>query len=217
MGFGSEPMPPHNLTYTVLGAAMLWVGWFGFNAGSELASNDAATMAFAVTHLSAAAGVVGWTVLEWAVHKKPTALGAASGAIAGLVCITPAAGFVQPMPAILMGFIAGILCFFAVTTMKNKLGYDDSLDAFGVHGIGGTIGALLTGIFASSQVNGVDGSVEQFTGQLVSVIVTVVYAGGVSWILLKILDKTMGLRVDEESETRGLDLSEHGEEGYIWL
>ena len=217
MGFGSEPMPPHNLTYTVLGAAMLWVGWFGFNAGSEVASNDAATMAFAVTHLSAAAGVVGWTVLEWAVHKKPTALGAASGAIAGLVCITPAAGFVQPMPAILMGFIAGILCFFAVTTMKNKLGYDDSLDAFGVHGIGGTIGALLTGIFASSQVNGVDGSVEQFTGQLVSVIVTVVYAGGVSWILLKILDKTMGLRVDEESETRGLDLSEHGEEGYIWL
>ena len=217
MGFGSEPMPPHNLTYTVLGAAMLWVGWFGFNAGSELASNDAATMAFAVTHLSAAAGVVGWTVFEWAVHKKPTALGAASGAIAGLVCITPAAGFVQPMPAILMGFIAGILCFFAVTTMKNKLGYDDSLDAFGVHGIGGTIGALLTGIFASSQVAGVDGSVEQFTGQLVSVIVTVVYAGGVSWILLKILDKTMGLRVDEESETRGLDLSEHGEEGYIWL
>ena len=174
-------------------------------------------MAFAVTHLSAAAGVVGWTVFEWAVHKKPTALGAASGAIAGLVCITPAAGFVQPMPAILMGFIAGILCFFAVTTMKNKLGYDDSLDAFGVHGIGGTIGALLTGIFASSQVAGVDGSVEQFRGQLVSVIVTVVYAGGVSWILLKILDKTMGLRVDEESETRGLDLSEHGEEGYIWL
>ena len=222
MGFGSEPMPPHNLTYTVLGAAMLWVGWFGFNAGSGLASNDAATMAFAVTHLSAAAGVVGWTLFEWAVHKKPTALGAASGAVAGLVCITPAAGFVQPMPSILMGFIAGVLCFFAVTTMKSKLGYDDSLDAFGVHGIGGTIGAILTGVFASSEVSPgysglIDGNAEAIIGQVVSVIVTVVYAGVLSLVILKILDKTMGLRVDEESETRGLDLSEHGEEGYIWL
>ena len=201
---------------------MLWVGWFGFNAGSAVASNDSATMAFAVTHLSAAAGVVGWTMFEWAVHKKPTALGAASGAVAGLVCITPAAGFVQPMPSILMGFIAGVLCFFAVTTMKSKLGYDDSLDAFGVHGIGGTIGAILTGVFASSQVNPsvsglIEGNTEAVIGQIVSVIVTVVYAGVVSLVILKILDKTMGLRVDEESETRGLDLSEHGEEGYIWL
>ena len=224
MGFGSEPMPPHNLTYTVLGAAMLWVGWFGFNAGSAVASNDGATMAFAVTHLSAAAGVIGWTLFEWAVHKKPTALGAASGAVAGLVCITPAAGFVQPMPAILMGFIAGVICFFAVTTMKSKLGYDDSLDAFGVHGIGGTVGAILTGVFATQQVTGateplgaIDGHGGAIVGQLVSVIVTVVYAAVVSYVLLKILDKVMGLRVDEESETRGLDLSEHGEEGYIWL
>ncbi len=224
MGFGSEPMPPHNLTYTVLGAAMLWVGWFGFNAGSAVASNDGATMAFAVTHLSAAAGVIGWTLFEWAVHKKPTALGAASGAVAGLVCITPAAGFVQPMPAILMGFIAGVVCFFAVTTMKSKLGYDDSLDAFGVHGIGGTVGAILTGVFATQQVTGdaeplgaIDGHGGAIVGQLVSVIVTVVYAAVVSYVLLKILDKVMGLRVDEESETRGLDLSEHGEEGYIWL
>ena len=224
MGFGSEPMPPHNLTYTVLGAAMLWVGWFGFNAGSAVASNDGATMAFAVTHLSAAAGVIGWTLFEWAVHKKPTALGAASGAVAGLVCITPAAGFVQPMPAILMGFIAGVICFFAVTTMKSKLGYDDSLDAFGVHGIGGTVGAILTGVFATQEVTGateplgaIDGHGGAIVGQLVSVIVTVVYAAVVSYVLLKILDNVMGLRVDEESETRGLDLSEHGEEGYIWL
>ena len=225
MGFGAEPMPPHNLTYTVLGAAMLWVGWFGFNAGSAVASNDGATMAFAVTHLSAAAGVIGWTLFEWAVHKKPTALGAASGAVAGLVCITPAAGFVQPMHAILMGFIAGALCFFAVTTMKSKLGYDDSLDAFGVHGIGGTIGAVLTGVFATSQVNTgygdalgiIDGNYKLIVGQVVAVLVTVVYAGVVSFIILKVLDKTMGLRVDEDAETRGLDLSEHGEEGYIWL
>ena len=225
MGFGSEPMPPHNLTYTVLGAAMLWVGWFGFNAGSQLAVDDVTVRAFAVTHFSAAAGVIGWTLFEWAVHKKPTALGAASGAVAGLVCITPAAGFVQPMPALLMGFIAGALCFFAVTTMKNKLGYDDSLDAFGVHGVGGTIGAVLTGVFATVEVNTgygsqlgiVDDNYSLLWGQIVAVLVTVVYAGVVSYILLKILDKVMGLRVDEESETRGLDLSEHGEEGYIWL
>jgi Amt family ammonium transporter len=225
MGFGSEPMPPHNLTYTVLGAAMLWVGWFGFNAGSQLAVDDVTVTAFAVTHLSAAAGVIGWTLFEWAVHKKPTALGAASGAVAGLVCITPAAGFVQPMHAILMGFIAGALCFFAVTTMKSKLGYDDSLDAFGVHGIGGTIGAVLTGVFATSQVNTgygdalgiIDGNYKLIVGQVVAVLVTVVYAGVVSFIILKVLDKTMGLRVDDDAETRGLDLSEHGEEGYIWL
>lgn len=225
MGFGSEPMPPHNLTYTVLGASMLWVGWFGFNAGSQLGADDVTVSAFAATHFSAAAGVVGWTLFEWAVHKKPTALGAASGAVAGLVCITPAAGFVQPMPAILMGFIAGVLCFFSVTTLKSKLGYDDSLDAFGVHGIGGTIGAVLTGVFATSQVNTnfgdtlgmVDGNYDLIVGQVVAVLVTVVYAGIVSFIILKVLDKTMGLRVDEEAETHGLDLSEHGEEGYIWL
>ena len=204
---------------------MLWVGWFGFNAGSQLAVDDVTVSAFAVTHFSAAAGVIGWTLFEWAVHKKPTALGAASGAVAGLVCITPAAGFVQPMPALLMGFIAGALCFFAVTTMKNKLGYDDSLDAFGVHGVGGTIGAVLTGVFATVEVNTgygsqlgiVDDNYSLLWGQIVAVLVTVVYAGVVSYILLKILDKVMGLRVDEESETRGLDLSEHGEEGYIWL
>src|SRR5262245_55661561 len=152
LGYGTEPMPPHNLTYTVLGAAMLWVGWFGFNAGSELASDGLAASAFCVTHFAAAAGTLSWAGMEWITRGKPSVLGAASGAVAGLVCITPASGFVQPMPAIGMGIAVGVVCFLACTKLKSAFGYDDSLDAFGVHGIGGTLGAILTGVFASVQV-----------------------------------------------------------------
>jgi Amt family ammonium transporter len=226
LGYGSEPMPPHNLTYTALGAAMLWVGWFGFNAGSELASDDLTASAFAVTHFSAAAGAVSWAVFEWITRGKPTLLGACSGAVAGLVCITPAAGFVNPMPALLMGAAAGIICYYACALLKNKLGYDDSLDAFGVHGVGGTLGALLTGVFATRacwDIDGggklglIEGSSRVFVGQMVGVIVTWVFAAALTYVLLKILDVTMGLRVTQENEIQGLDLSEHGEEGYIFL
>jgi Amt family ammonium transporter len=226
LGYGSEPMPPHNLTYTALGAAMLWVGWFGFNAGSELASDDLTSSAFAVTHFSAAAGAVSWAVVEWITRGKPTLLGACSGAVAGLVCITPAAGFVNPLPALLMGAAAGIACYYACALLKNKLGYDDSLDAFGVHGVGGTLGAVLTGVFATracwnidggSTLGLIEGSSRVFIGQIVGVAVTWVFAAVVTFVLLKLLDATMGLRVSQENEIQGLDLSEHGEEGYIFL
>ena len=233
MGFGTEDMRPHNLTYTALGAAMLWVGWFGFNAGSALAPDDIAANAFVVTHLSAAAGAVAWALVEWLAHGKPSVLGTASGAVAGLVCITPACGFVQPMPALAMGAIAGVICYFACGTMKRVLGYDDSLDAFGVHGVGGTVGAVLTGVFASHHVNpgmlvGEDGTVVDglwynattgiplVIGQIAAVAVTVVFAAIASFILLKLIDVTIGLRVNQEGELRGLDYAEHGEEGYIF-
>ncbi len=203
LGFRKDSMPPHNLTYTTMGAAMLWVGWFGFNAGSQLAADGVASSAFVVTHFSAA-----------------------SGAVAGLVCITPAAGFVNPMPAILMGAIAGIVCYYGCTALKSKLGYDDSLDAFGVHGLGGTLGAILTGVFATravSDLNGADGlglidvEVRVLIGQIVAVIVTWIFSAIVTFILLKVLDLTMGLRVKPDEEMQGLDLSQHGEEGYIFL
>jgi Amt family ammonium transporter len=222
LGLGSEDMRPHNMTYTALGAGMLWVGWFGFNAGSAGAANAAAANALVVTHFSAAAGAVAWAGLEWILRGKPSVLGAASGAVAGLVCITPASGFVQPMPALAMGALGGMACYFACSTLKSKLGYDDSLDAFGVHGVGGTVGALLTGVFASKAVGGTDGLIYDPTagislliGQAVAVLVTVVFATVVTFVLLKILDATMGLRVSQEEEYRGLDLAEHGEEGYI--
>lgn len=227
LGFGSEPMPPHNLTYTVLGAAMLWVGWFGFNAGSELASDHLTSSAFAVTHFSAAAGAVAWACIEWITRGKATVLGASSGAVAGLVCITPAAGFVNPMPALVMGAAAGVVCFWACTSLKNSLGYDDSLDAFGVHGIGGTLGAVLTGVFATracwditetgKPLGIIEGNMSTIVGQIVAVIITYVFAAVATFVLLKILDVTMGLRVSQEQETQGLDLSQHGEEGYIFL
>jgi Amt family ammonium transporter len=230
LGYGSEPMPPHNLTYTVLGAAMLWVGWFGFNAGSELASDGLAASAFCVTHFAAAAGTLSWAGMEWITRGKPSVLGAASGAVAGLVCITPASGFVQPMPAIGMGVAVGIVCFLACTKLKSTFGYDDSLDAFGVHGIGGTLGAILTGVFATRHVADpvlvsgggnpvglVDGSTSLLIGQLVAVGVTWVLALVGTFIILKILDVTMGLRVKRDEEMQGLDLSQHGEEGYIFL
>jgi len=226
IGFGTEPMPPHNLTYTALGAAMLWVGWFGFNAGSELASDGLTSSAFATTHFSAAAGALGWAACEWLARGKPSLLGTASGAVAGLVCITPAAGFVNPMSALLMGVAAGVACYLACTVLKNRLGYDDSLDAFGVHGVGGTLGSILTGVFATRACWNIDagnplglieGSSRVFVGQLVATAVTWVFAGVATFVLLKILDVTMGLRVTQEQEIRGLDLSEHGEEGYIFI
>lgn len=229
LGYGSDPMPPHNLTYTTLGAAMLWVGWFGFNAGSELASDGLTSSAFAVTHFSAAAGTLSWALMEWVLRGKPSVLGACSGAVAGLVCITPAAGFVGPMAALAMGFIAGIVCFLACTKLKHTFGYDDSLDAFGVHGVGGTLGAILTGVFATVNVadtalisNGkplglVDGETRVLVGQIVATLVTWVVSAIVTFVLLKVLDLTMGLRVRRDEELQGLDLSQHGEEGYIFL
>lgn len=226
LGYGSEPMPPHNLTYTCLGAAMLWVGWFGFNAGSQLQSDALTASAFAVTHFSAAAGAIAWAALEWMTRRKPSVLGTCSGAIAGLVCITPAAGFVNPMPALLMGMLAGVLCFAACTRLKSWLRYDDSLDAFGVHGLGGTLGAILTGVFATracSDINGnqplglVDGGYRLLIGQTTAVLVTWVFSAILTLILLKIIDALVGLRVRQEQELQGLDVSEHGEEGYIFL
>ena len=227
LGFGSEDMRPHNLTYTVLGAAMLWVGWFGFNAGSELLSDHLTSSAFAVTHFSAAAGALAWAAVEWMTRGKPSALGAASGAVAGLVCITPAAGFVNPMPALAMGALAGVICYFACSTIKAKFGYDDSLDAFGVHGIGGTLGAILTGVFATRACWNIDGgnklglieggSPRILIGQIVAVVITWIFSIVATFIILKVLDATMGLRVTQEDEVAGLDLSQHGEEGYIFL
>ncbi len=226
LGFGREPMPPHNLTYTALGAAMLWFGWFGFNAGSELASDGLASSAFAATHFAAAAGALTWAAMEWFSRGKPSILGTASGAVAGLVCITPAAGYVNPMPALLMGVAAGVVCYLACTALKSKCGYDDSLDAFGVHGVGGTLGALLTAVFATRVCNAVDGtngvglidgSSRLLVGQLAAVLITWAFAGSMAFLMLKLLDATMGLRVTQQEETQGLDLSQHGEEGYIFL
>jgi ammonium transporter, Amt family len=229
LGYGTDPMPPHNLTYTVLGAAMLWVGWFGFNAGSELGSDRLASTAFCVTHFAAAAGALAWAGMEWGTRGKPSVLGTASGLVAGLVCITPASGYVQPMPALLLGAAAGVVCFYACTKLKAAFGYDDSLDAFGVHGVGGTLGAILTGVFATvhvcdpalvsnfKPVGLIDGRPQLLIGQLVAVAITWVFAGVVTFVLLKILDATMGLRVKKDEELQGLDLSQHGEEGYIFL
>ena len=225
LGFGAEPMPPHNLTYTAIGASLLWVGWFGFNAGSALAADGIAASAFAVTHFGAAAGAVAWAGMEWITRGKPSLLGTCSGAVAGLVCVTPAAGFVQPMSGLAMGVAAGVVCFLACTTLKNKFGYDDSLDAFGVHGIGGTLGAILTGVFATRAICDIGegtplGLIEGgnvIVGQVAAVVVSWVLAVVVTFVLLKVLDATMGLRVAPEAEIEGLDLSQHGEEGYIFI
>jgi Amt family ammonium transporter len=227
LGFGSEPMPPHNLTYTTIGAALLWVGWFGFNAGSALSAGGLAATAFVATHFSAAAGTLAWAGMEWITRGKPSVLGACSGAVAGLVCITPAAGFVQPMPALILGLAAGVGCYLACSKLKTALGYDDSLDAFGVHGVGGTIGAILTGVFATRDVadpvlskGALLGAVEGgsvLAPQIAAAAVTWVFAAVVTFVLLKLLDVTMGLRVSQEEERIGLDLSQHGEEGYIFI
>jgi ammonium transporter, Amt family len=221
LGFGQEPMPPHNLTYTCIGAALLWVGWFGFNAGSAGEANALAVHAFAATHLAAAAGVLGWSAAEWVAKGKPGILGACSGAVAGLVCITPAAGSVTPASGMILGLAAGIICYLACTKLKNTFGYDDSLDVFGIHGVGGMLGALLTGVFSTAELDGVGGLIggnaEQVLNQVVSIAATVVLAVVVTFILLKLLDVLMGLRVTQEEEIQGLDLTQHAEEGYIFL
>ena len=212
LGYGRERMQPHNLTLTLIGASLLWVGWFGFNAGSAGAADGRAGMAMLVTQMATAAAALGWMFAEWAAKGKPSVLGIASGAVAGLVAITPASGFVGPTPAVIIGLVAGVVCFFAATSLKHVLGYDDSLDAFGVHGIGGMVGALLTGIFFSKEISGVDNTVlAQFLIQLKGVAVTVVYGFAASYVLLKIIDATIGLRVTEEQEREGLDISLHGE------
>jgi ammonium transporter, Amt family len=230
VGYPKEQMPPHSVVLSFIGACMLWVGWFGFNAGSALSAGSLATSAFVATHFAAASAAVGWAAAEWIRNGKPSVLGAISGAVAGLVAITPASGFVKPMPALAIGLIAGIFCYWMVAKVKAKFGYDDSLDAFGVHGAGGTLGALLTGVFAVSAVNPIfkdaqgnalpsglfEGNAHQLLNQLMGV--------GIAWSLgivgtlaiLKLVDVTIGLRVSEEEELQGLDLSQHGEEGYYW-
>lgn len=219
-GYGRSAMLPHNLPMTVLGAALLWFGWFGFNAGSALGANELAASAFVVTQAAAAAALVSWVALEWYCTGKPTLLGAVSGCVAGLVAITPAAGFVAPLPAVIIGLIGGAVCYFAVAVMKQKLGYDDSLDAFGIHGIGGTWGSIATGIWATTAVNpaGADGlfygETHLFTAQLISTAVAYALGIGGSYVLYKLVDHFLSMRVDEAEEIAGLDLIEHGEQGY---
>ena len=220
-GYGQEPMPPHNLTMTFIGAALLWFGWFGFNAGSALASGTLATSAFLATQVAAAAAALSWMSAEWYTRGKPTALGAASGAVAGLVAITPASGFVGPMAALLIGLVGGLVCFMGIR-LKGKFGYDDSLDTVGVHGVGGAWGAIATGLFASVLINPAGanglfhGNIGLLGAQALALAVVILYAFGITWGILKLLDKTMGLRVSPEDEMDGLDLAQHGESGYVF-
>ncbi len=211
IGYGKEPMAPHNLTLTVMGAAMLWVGWFGFNAGSAVAADGRAGMAMAVTQIATGAAALGWMFAEWIGKGKPSVLGIASGAVAGLVAITPASGFVGPMGALIIGLVAGVVCFWSATSLKRMLKYDDSLDAFGVHGIGGIVGALLTGIFAVESIGGTAGSMAQLMIQLKGTAITIAYTAIGTYIILKVLDLTVGLRVSEDEEREGLDIALHGE------
>ncbi|WP_042299380.1 ammonium transporter [Paraburkholderia kururiensis] len=208
VGYGRDVMAPHNLTLTLMGAAMLWVGWFGFNAGSAVAADGRAGFAMLTTQVATAFAAMGWMFAEWIAKGKPSALGIASGAVAGLVAITPASGFVGVGGAIVIGIAAGVICFWSATWLKGKFGYDDSLDCFGVHGVGGIVGAILTGVFAVKDIGGADGSVVL---QLKGVLTTVIYSGVVSFILLKVIDMVMGLRVTEEEEREGLDVVLHGE------
>jgi len=216
IGKRKRPSPPHNLTMTLLGAGLLWFGWFGFNAGSAVASGALAALALVNTHIAAAMGAVTWAIVEYLKQGKATALGVASGLVAGLVCITPAAGFVSPMSAALLGAVAGVVCFGGVL-LKSKFGYDDALDAFGVHGIGGLLGALMTGMFASAGWNSAVTKMgtELVIEQAIGVGATAVYSIVVTFVLLKVLDATMGLRVDEDVEREGLDINLHGEQGYL--
>jgi ammonium transporter, Amt family len=223
-GFPKQPMPPHSLVLSFIGACLLWVGWFGFNAGSALAASSLATSAFVATHLATAAAALSWSMAEWIKNGRASALGAISGAVAGLVAITPAAGFVGPMPGLAIGFIAGLVCYWMVTKVKSIFGYDDALDAFGVHGAGGTVGALLTGVFAQQVINpifgagkptgGLDGHWGQVGNQLVGVLIAWTFALVGTMVLLKITDLLVGLRVTEEQEIEGLDVTQHGEEAY---
>ncbi len=216
VGYGKEPMPPHNLVLTMIGASLLWVGWFGFNAGSAVAASDRAGMAMAATQIATAAAALGWMFAEWIARGKPTILGITSGAVAGLVAITPASGFVGPTGALVIGIAAGVVCFWTAVYMKEMIGYDDSLDAFGVHAIGGILGALLTGVFAVKAIGGTAGVLEgnpgQFLIQLKGVAITIVYDAVVTFVILKIVDMIIGLRVTEEQEREGLDISLHGEQ-----
>jgi ammonium transporter, Amt family len=228
VGFPHETMKPHNLVISTIGACLLWVGWFGFNAGSALAASGLATSAFVATHFGAAAATLGWLLAEWWKMGKPSILGGISGCVAGLVAITPASGFVKPFPALLIGFVAGVVCFLMVTAVKSKFGYDDTLDAFGVHGAGGTVGALLTGVFATSAINDafkdasgkvlplglVDGNAMQIVNQAIGVLISFGIAIVGTIIILKIVDALVGVRVTRDNEIEGLDLSMHGEEGY---
>jgi Amt family ammonium transporter len=219
-GHGKEPMIPHNLPFTVLGAALLWFGWFGFNAGSALGANGLAASAFVVTHLATAGAALSWVVAEWIHHGKPTTLGAASGAVAGLVAITPASGFVEPMPAIIIGLVAGVVCYLAVGVLKAKLRYDDALDAFGVHGLGGTWGALATGLFATKAVNpaGGDGlfygNPDQLIVQLIAVGISWAMAIVGTYVILKVVNVFTRLRATDEEQESGLDFTQHGEDAY---
>jgi Amt family ammonium transporter len=230
VGYPKEPMVPHSVVLSFIGACLLWVGWFGFNAGSALAAGSLATSAFVATHFAAAAAAIGWAGAEWIRNGKPSVLGGISGAVAGLVAITPASGFVKPMPALIIGLIAGVFCYWMVAKVKARFGYDDSLDAFGVHGAGGTLGAILTGVFAVSAVNPIfkdargnatasgllEGNAHQLLNQLVGVAIAWALAIVGTLVILKLVDVTIGLRVSEEDEVQGLDLSQHGEEGYYW-
>ncbi len=227
-GYPDEPMKPHSLVLSFIGACLLWVGWFGFNAGSALGAGSLATSAFVATHFAAATGALGWLAAEWLKHGKPSVLGGISGAVAGLVAITPASGFVQPMPALFIGFAAGLICYLMVAVVKAKVGYDDSLDAFGVHGVGGTLGAILTGVFATNAVNNalkdaagkplplglVDGNGGQIANQAIGTVIAIVLGIVGSFVILKIVDIIVGVRVDARDEQTGLDLTQHGEEGY---
>lgn len=230
IGYPQDPMRPHSVVLSFIGACMLWVGWFGFNAGSALSAGSLATSAFVATHFAAAAAVMGWSSAEWLCNGKPSALGAISGGVAGLVAITPAAGYVSPMAALVIGAIAGVFCFLMVAKVKVWFGYDDTLDAFGVHGAGGTIGAVLTGVFASSAINPIfkdakgnvlasgalEGNTHQIVNQLIGVGVAASLAIAGTLIILKVVDLIVGIRVPEDHEIQGLDLSQHGEEGYCW-
>jgi len=217
-GWPHTHMPPHNLGYTVVGASLLWLGWFGFNAGSAVAANGSAGMAMLVTQIATAAAVIGWVAVEWIMHKRASVLGAASGAVAGLVAITPAAGTAGPAGALVIGFAAGAVCFFTATRLKHKLGYDDTLDVFGVHAVAGIIGALLTGVFAAPKLGGFDSAVTspllQLWIQAKGVGFTIVWSGVLSWVILKLLDLAVGLRVEPEQEQVGLDIAEHEERAY---
>lgn len=224
LGFGQEPMPPHNLTYTCIGAALLWTGWFGFSAGSALESNALAANAFVATHLAAAAGVIAWAGAEWVERGKPSILGACSGAVAGLVCVTPACGFVTPLSGIALGASAGFVCYYACN-LKGRFRYDDALDVFGVHGVGGMLGVLLTGVFATRAVipgtteprGLLEGNASQIGNQAIGVLAAIALGTVGTLILLKILDAVLGLRVTQHEELLGLDVSQHGEEGYIFM
>jgi Amt family ammonium transporter len=223
IGYKVDSMRPHSLVLSTVGACLLWVGWFGFNAGSALAASSLATSAFVATHFATASAALAWMAAEWIGKGKPSILGAISGAVAGLVAITPASGFVKPFPALLIGVVAGVICYTMVTAFKGKFGYDDSLDAFGVHGAGGTVGALLAGVFATKEINDlyngkamgwVDGNGSQMLNQLTACVVAWTLAAAGTWVILRVCDAVIGVRADEKQEIEGLDLSMHGEEGY---